>query len=256
MKDKWKDVTVSRVGVATYVPPGRGKTIHENRPLHGLVLNDGVAERYYHFSDGKVIHTVGGSLFYLPKGSTYYVDTPRFGGCWAINFDADIDCEPFSIQPKGGALQRLFARACDLWRQGADGRHSAAMRALYEAVYVAVSEYEREYMPGSRLQVIAPALDAIRDDFTDRELSVGRLAELCGVSEVYLRRIFSNMFGMSPKAYIIRKRMDYAKQLLTSGHLEVAEVAAMCGYAEPCHFSREFKRYEGLTPGEYAAVNN
>ena len=46
-------------------------------------------------------------------------------------------------------------------------------------------------------------------------------------------------FGKNPKEYLIEKRMSYAKQLLSSGQFSVSEVAQLCGYFEPCHFSRE-----------------
>jgi AraC-like DNA-binding protein len=71
------------------------------------------------------------------------------------------------------------------------------------------------------------------------------------VSEVYLRKIFEKKFGVSPKEYMISLRMEYAKQLLSSGEVGVAEVAQMCGYAEPCHFSREFKKRFGISPKNY-----
>ena len=61
---------------------------------------------------------------------------------------------------------------------------------------------------------------------------------------------------MSPKEYIINKRMEYAKTLLSSGQVEVKEAAVMCGYFEPCHFSREFSKHFGISPKEYIKTNS
>jgi AraC-like DNA-binding protein len=66
-----------------------------------------------------------------------------------------------------------------------------------------------------------------------------------------LRKIFEKKLGVSPKEYMISLRMEYAKQLLSSGEVGVAEAAQMCGYAEPCHFSREFKKRFGISPKNY-----
>jgi AraC-like DNA-binding protein len=74
---------------------------------------------------------------------------------------------------------------------------------------------------------------------------------LSGISEVYLRKIFSSHFGMLPKEYITKKRIDYALRLLSSGQFEIQEISKMCGYSDPCHFSREFKRHVGVSPREY-----
>ena len=115
----------------------------------------------------------------------------------------------------------------------------------------AVCQEDGAYYPSDRFQLISPALLAIEEDFLKPNLSVSSLAALCGISEVYLRRLFTARFGISPKEYILRKRLDYACQLLSSGQFEVAEVAFLCGYAEPCHFSREFKRRTGVSPKDY-----
>ena len=67
----------------------------------------------------------------------------------------------------------------------------------------------------------------------------------------YLRRLFCDRFGMGPKEYVIERRLSYAVRLLESGQFSVGEIAGMCGYAEPCHFSREFSRRYGMSPNEY-----
>ena len=125
------------------------------------------------------------------------------------------------------------------------------MRAVYDAVCKAQKEIHRQYVPKTQRTLIAPAVDVIDKQFTDNDLSVSYLSSLCGVSEVYFRRLFLHFFGVSPKEYMIKKRMDYARVLLRSGDFSVSETAALCGYAEPCHFSREFSRRVGVNPSQY-----
>jgi AraC-like DNA-binding protein len=45
--------------------------------------------------------------------------------------------------------------------------------------------------------------------------------------------------------------MDYAKNLLKSDDFSIAEIATLCGYAEPCHFSREFTKRVEIPPSQY-----
>ncbi len=254
MKKEWKNIVITQISVAVYVAPNSGRHIHENRPFHGFVLNDADAIRDYCFSDGRVMRTEGGAFFYLPKGSSYVVKSIKSGGCYAINFDAEIKDDPFCIKLKNyESLKKNFKTVCNEWRMHDSTRHAAAMCALYDAVYLAQKEQEQSYMPNDRHRLIMPAVEAIEHNFTDQGLTVASLAELCGVSEVYFRKIFIHSFGISPKECIIRKRMEYAKHLLSSGQVGVAETAQMCGYAEPCHFSREFLKRVGVTPGQYAS---
>lgn len=252
MKKEWKNVIITDAVLALYVAPGKGKTVHNNRAHHGFVLNDAYSIKDYIFEDGRVMHTVENQLFYLPKGSSYRVAAHREGGCYAINFEADIIDEPFAISFRNtDSLLHSFKVACDAYKKQDELRVSCALRALYDAIYQAGREMNKQYVSGEQYSVISPAVKAIETDFTRSDISVSELAALCGISEVYFRRLFSAAFGVSPKEYVIQKRIEYAKALLLSGDFSVSEVAYMTGYSEPCHFSREFKARTGVSPKLY-----
>lgn len=252
MNEKWKHMIVTEISTAVYVAEGTGKTVHQNRPFHGLVLHDGVGVKDYCFDDGRVMHTEPNDLFYLPKGSSYRVETVVPSGCYAINFAAELEDLPFTVSLRNpSTVLHNFRAAANAWRRGDPFRQTAAMRAVYDAVWQLQKECTRQYMPKGRMAQIAPALEKIDQAFTSNDLTVADLAALCSVSEVYFRRLFAVLLGKSPKEYIIEKRVGYAKTLLRSGQFSVAEVASMCGYAEPCHFSREFLRRVGVSPANY-----
>ena len=252
MNDSWKELVVTRIGVAVYVSPNAGKHIHKRRPYHGLVLNDADSVKDYIFDDGTVLHTEGRDIFYLPKGSSYYVKQHKIGGCYAINFDAEFSDAPFRISFRNAdALTQSFKTACDAWMNGSPLANALAMRAIYDGVYQMQKELKKQYVSGAGAALILPALNEIEESFNKSELSVTHLAKKCGISEVYLRRLFLASFGVSPKEYIIQKRIEYSKSLLLSEHFAISEVSALCGYGEPCHFSREFKKRVGVPPAEY-----
>ena len=252
MNNAWNGIIISRVALAVYVYPNSGKNVHHNRPFHGFVLNDSDSEKEYIFSDGRIMHTKGGDFFYLPKNSSYCVKNVKAGGCYAINFEADIDDEPFTVHlPNYEKLLKSFKAACNEWKTDSPLRKVAALRALYDGIYQIQDKNRQQYTPSSRQRLIAPAIDFLEQNFTDCNLSIKTLSEQCGISEVYFRKIFSTVFGTSPKEYIIRKRMMHAKRLLASEQFEVSEVGELCGYSEPCHFSREFKKMFGVSPNKY-----
>ena len=262
MTEKWNSAIVKNISVAVYVAPNLGRHVHKDRPTHGFVLNDKNAVRDYCFSDGRVMRTEGESLFYLPKGSSYSVKTLHTGGCYAINFDAagadgeDILSEPFSLKSDShDALKQCFKSACEEWRRRSPLSLSAAMKAVYSAIYFIVKSQPRGYLPSGKYAIIRPAVERMNEHFSDRELTVESLAALTGVSEVYFRKIFTRAFGISPKEYLVRMRMDYAKELLKLGEVEVSRIAELSGYSEPCHFSREFKRRFGVSPKDYKSVS-
>lgn len=252
MNKCWEKVIITEIGAAVYVAPNTGKHIHKNRPFHGLVLNDTKVVRDYVFDDGYVLRTEGNTLFYLPKGSSYHVETHQIGGCYAINFDSEFCDKPFSVSFRNTeALFHNFKAACDAWRSKSDYANIRAMHTLYDAIYQMQKEESKPYASGEHRSLLAPAIQEIERSFAEKGISIPRLAALCGVSEVYFRRLFLNTFGVSPKEYIIQKRIEYAKTLLSFGDFSVTEVSALCGYAEPCHFSREFFKRVGVSPGKY-----
>ena len=253
MNEQWKNIIITKISVAVYVAPNTGKHIHKDRPYHGLVLNDSDSVKDYVFDDGRIMRTDENALFYLPKGSSYHVEQHQIGGCYAINFDAEISDTPFSVSFRNTeSLLHHFKAACEAWKSKNDQANLLAMRALYDGIYQIQKEEQRQYISGSYRSLISPAIQELERSFAEKEISVSRLATLCGISEVYFRKIFFNIFGISPKECIIRKRMEFAKQLLILGEFEISEIAELCGYSEPCHFSREFKKRFGVSPKNYS----
>ena len=251
MKKEWAAISVSEVNTAVCVMSEPFKVVHKNRPYHGFVFNIS-GQRNYYFSDGAVMNTVANSLFYLPRGSSYEVREIELGGCYAINFDADISDKPFCVNLKDSdAIKKHFKSACDEWKRSAGAQNSLAMVAIYSAIDALIKDGEQSYMSSGKYHMIEPAVKMIDREFLSGELSVSTLAASCGISEPYLRRIFMSRFGVSPKEYVIRKRMDYACRLLASRQFEIRTVAELCGYSEPCHFSRDFKKRFGSSPTEY-----
>lgn len=254
MFDKWDSLTVKKIDVVVYVKAGMGRMVHKDRPSHGFVLNDGDSEKTYVFSDGREMKTAGGDLFYLPKGSSYYVKTKTRGGCYAINFEVEEDflCEPFSLHFRNSEkLVKIFKTAEKEWRAQSDCRYLTAKKAVYDILLQLIEEGKRRYQTNARYRLIEPAVERIAASFTDPELTVSSLAALCGISEVYFRKLFFMRFGTSPKDYIVSLRIGYAKQLLAYETLSVGQVAEACGYVEPAHFSREFARRVGCAPRDY-----
>lgn len=243
------------VHYADFVRPDFGKILHTNRPYHGLVLNDPDVKRDYIFEDGRILHTEGNTLFYLPKGSSYRVQRiGGEGGCYAINFDLtpQLSTAPFMrVLKNAEGVRRSFREAARVFGGPSQTGLTVAQRSICEILLAGYEEEKRAYVPDSRALQIAPAMEKIHAEFYKNELRIAELAALCGISEVYFRRIFHALYGKSPKEYVIDMRIERARRLLSDGGFTVREVAALCGYFEETHFSREFKRHVGCSPSDY-----
>lgn len=83
-----------------------------------------------------------------------------------------------------------------------------------------------------------------------------RVDELCArfdVGERTLQRLLHKRIGLGPKWLIRRRRLQEAAERLRDDTGGLAAIAADLGYADQAHFTRDFRRATGLTPGEFAA---
>jgi AraC family transcriptional regulator len=84
-----------------------------------------------------------------------------------------------------------------------------------------------------------------------RALSLRELAAGACISTGYLSRVFRQHHGIGPAAAFELLRLARAATLLTRSNLSVAVVGHDCGFANPYHFSRRFRRVYGQPPGGY-----
>lgn len=87
----------------------------------------------------------------------------------------------------------------------------------------------------------------------DEKVSVQDLADLVHLHPQYLIGYFKSMLGLSPIAFLTRKRMERARHLLLQSDLSIGQIAARVGM-EPYYFSRVFKRQTGFSPRFYRAT--
>ena len=249
-------MNINGVALALYCKTSDKPDAHADRTYQGIVMNEPHGRRIYYFSDGTELLTEPNEIFFLPKGSTYRVvplhNMEPDSGCYCINFISDIKALPFSVKPKNPEhYLKLFDTASRLWRSMDKTAHNLVARTVYDIILGLEKDTRGAYMPNSKDALLEPAMERIQNGYTDPELSIKELASLCGVSETYFRKLFAAKHGTTPKEYLINLRIRYAKKLLSSGELSVSAVAFMCGYTEPCHFSREFSRITGICPSDY-----
>ena len=98
---------------------------------------------------------------------------------------------------------------------------------------------------------IADSAQKIIDYNFTREITVGEVAATLRVDPAYLTRRFTQKYGLSPKEYVVKKRIAHAKRLLRETDATVGEVSVSVGYADQLYFSRIFKKKEGMSPLAY-----
>jgi len=92
--------------------------------------------------------------------------------------------------------------------------------------------------------------DFISENYhTDLRLEV--LANVAGMSRFHFSREFKRSTGTTPHQYLIKLRVERAKELLATPNLPLTEVGLRAGFSHQSHFTRLFRRITGTTPSSY-----
>jgi AraC-like DNA-binding protein/mannose-6-phosphate isomerase-like protein (cupin superfamily) len=105
----------------------------------------------------------------------------------------------------------------------------------------------------SQLQLprLFPVLDWIDQNLSSPDITVADLSAQVCISETHFRRLFQQVFSISPVQFIRRRRIERACTLLRTTDKPIKQVAYHCGFAEDAFFSRVFHRLVGVSPAAY-----
>ncbi len=246
---------VSGIELCMRVQSEHSKLVHKNRPTHGLVIML-TGKTQYFFSDGSDMTVEEGELFYLPKFSNYRVKPILHGECIAVNFDLcdrSVTYPHFSL-PAERKLKytAMFRELLAAWNKRTPAQMNLCMCKLYELICAIQADAAAKYSDSSVKKTALRGAERIASSIEDPKLTVQEIAKELSVSPEYFRKLFASVYGISPKQYMIKLRIEKAKALILSGELPIREIGGLCGYEYECYFSREFKKEVGFSPTRFA----
>jgi AraC family transcriptional regulator len=87
----------------------------------------------------------------------------------------------------------------------------------------------------------------------EAKIDIADLAANFGYSCSHFFRLFRRTFGVTPHAYVMRRRLVLAQNLLAATDLGLAEVALRSGFCDQSHLCRSFRQFSGIPPGAFRA---
>lgn len=222
------------------------------RPDHGLCyLQSG--EILYTDANGHQRSALSGDVFYLPKGKRYRAEFSGDVNCTLINFvltdnmgraltlGDDIVCIATDLTED---IKALFERIPECYRGGGGIMElKSLVYSLMSKLFARMPEKGESNMIGRCVSYIESHYAEIRD--------ITALAAMCGYGETAFRKHFREQMGVSPIHYINTVKIDRACDMLRSSEMTVAAVGEFLGFYDVAYFHKVFKRYVGMTPGEY-----
>jgi AraC family transcriptional regulator len=108
----------------------------------------------------------------------------------------------------------------------------------------------QEYEDGLPKYKLKQALEYMNTHLSEN-VSLASVSEELEISQFHLCRLFKQSTGMTLHTYLIQQRVERAKQLLKRKDCTMLDIAIECGFANPSHFAKHFRKHTGISPKQF-----
>ena len=166
----------------------------------------------------------------------------------------------FELVSKGGEQTRaVFARVVNLLMSASrELEHSqeAAKSSIHRATSLLQAQMrfegtERQEATHALLAWQMRRVESYIEEHIDQQILVTNLSDLVDLSEAHFSRAFRLACGQPPHAYIVRRRVELAAQLMLASDDALSEIALKCGFHDQAHLSKQFRQLTGETPAAW-----
>lgn len=149
--------------------------------------------------------------------------------------------------------QRLLAELCALSEANSINHRADQLGLLVQLLGALARHLPGEVAPAKTAKAHPAVVAALKliDDDPAQEWSLKSLATSVHAEPAYLVRLFSTVAGLPPMAYLRRRRLELATNLLIHSNQPVGEVGGLVGWPDANYFTRRFRAEFGLTPSAY-----
>jgi AraC-like DNA-binding protein len=218
-------------GSGTLVLDGKSYVI---KPCMGFFLPAGYPHEYYPNEEIWDTHWV------IPGGDSWEQIMKHFG------FDRARVFEISELK----TLEHHFRKMHEAIRDDSIFGNYRAAGFLYDFLIELYRVTSSAAMGKSMSSAVIKAIDYINANYK-RTVTMAQLCAVAGVSEQHLCRLFRNALGSRPMEYVAKRRIQTAKELLSSTDYSVDVIAEMTGFGSGSYFCKLFKRYEDMTPSQF-----
>ena len=195
-------------------------------------------------------------MLIFPESKHYYFPDYSWDSRWVVWYgrEADrlIDMGYFS--PKKPIIKNGFSiindahnRLTGLMDKETSGAILERKVILFDMLLALHKHSEVTSSPNA--DTVKKAVDYI-DANIAKDLSLEEVSSHCGFSVPHFRRIFNAETGVSPKEFIISRKINRAKEYLFA-RIPIKEAADMLGFRDESYFRKVFKKVTGITPGKF-----
>ncbi len=218
-----------------------------------VLVDKGTAET----CDGKKIRFGSHDLFVMcPNTKIHYKALEKWSISWIGLYGKTVKqyIDFLNVTPQNpvlhvslyAELKSIMDKICTLSKTATFSSNLQISGLIYEFFAILMQNSTAEIKPN----LIKSALKIINNNFCE-EITVKNIASQLFIDPAYLSRKFTKEVGVPPKKYILKKRIERAKELLAATNEGIFEISNSVGFKDQLYFSRIFKKITDTTPTEY-----
>ncbi len=214
-----------------------------------------IAYGYLRFTVGnKTFIAKSGDVVFLRKSDDAFIynEGDEYSELYFVAFvyDESVDLGISAVTESEGYI-KLFKDILESYLSGARLSNLKISQLLLKLIYNLAKDNLKSQSDYSENARLLAAAEYININYY-KDISIDHLSKLSGYSEPHLRRLFIKHFGVSPKNYIINKRIEMAKEMLLEiPEKTVDEIADLLGICSASYFCKLFKSKEGISPLDF-----
>ena len=202
------------------------------------------------------------TILWIRKGDDYFAESLETPFHYiAVTFTLHSDFDNMGLEAANwtyffrdfneNTMERLFRKMLDSFLYKEPCYRLEMKMVLLNIVRLLFTSKEHQICFQNSPLSIRPAITYIHDNYLAQTIEIQELSKMCNLSVRQFSRIFTKAHQITPKKYINRLKIEYAKRLLKSTVLSVAEIAKQACFSDTFYFCKTFKFFVGISPSQY-----
>jgi len=257
--------TGSRKGYLECVLAGVTCPVPEQKEVHSMLESNifgYVTSGKGYIEINNETHTLtAGDFYFIGKGSSVYCypdsDEPwekmwlHVGGTIVEDLKTTFRLDDFVISKNN--VRRCFIEIHDILRCMLPNNTPNSLRRISCLLFEILSEVKKDEffaLEGKKIRK-AELIKTYLENNVYNDISLDTTAKEFRVSKMHVIRLFKKEFNITPMQYLIDRKLNVAKSLLSGTVMPISEISDLLRFSNTQHFSNSFKKTVGMSPSNY-----
>lgn len=233
--------------------------LYPNCVIHYVIKGSGhviYGGKDYSIKQGNmfILNAFEGHRYFTDKDNLLEISWLEFAGGDSEKLITAIlrNCGPIIMAPYSQRINKYLLRIFKIIKNNKQDNEFLISKIIYSILLnlLYMNKNNSSNFPISRLADISKVTYFI-DNNLGQNINIQKLASISCYSPTYFAKLFHKVMGNTPMNYVLVKRINESKELLSKTSISSEQIAQILGFCSSSHFIKSFKKVEGLTPAEY-----